>query len=234
MNSSPAAVDTEFTRNFNDKPSPSSTAPIIQSIEEKEDGDPQGLKKLEPAFKAAGIIDPKPRIQVKPPALTKLTGIEEDVATCKRVANAIDELLHETNTVEKIIAIGGEYAKLHDQLVRNSRFDATRLGWHQAFNQKIFKHSRRHAEYHIAALVGNTLPTSKLPYALRPLLLLARVLTKEKVTAAHLEMWPVLPAPVPTNLLRLQRRILKEKNDGSHGHQAQDRIAEAGHRGPQE
>ena len=187
MSSSPATLDTEFSRLFNNK---SLLFPAAQP-NTAQDCRQTGLKKLAPVFKAAGIIDPKPRIQVKPPAPTKLTGIEEDVAACKRVANAIDELLHETNTVEKIIAIGAEYAKLHDQLVRNSRFDASRLGWHQAFNQKIFKHSRRHAEYHIAiyrVLAGNTLPTSKLPHALRPLLLLARVLTKEKVTDAHLKM----------------------------------------------
>jgi len=184
-----------------------------------------GLKKLEPAFKAAGIIDPRPRIQVKPPAPTKLTGVGEDVATCKRVANAIDELLHETNTVEKTIAIGAEYAKLRDQLVRNSRFDATRLGWHQAFDQKLFKHSRRHAEYFITihrALVGNALPTSKLPHALRPLLLLARLLTQEKLTGSELqghldtgEISPLSTGAEIRELLGLKGNTIRSRQTGT-------------------
>src|SRR5262249_30720511 len=143
-------VNIEFTRNFNDKTT-------LNQVDAPQDCPQNGLKPVAPVFTATGIIDPKPRIKLKPPVPIKLTGIEEDVATCKRAASAINELLHETNTVAKTIAIGAEYAKLHDQLVRNSRFDAARLGWHQAFEQKLFKHSRRHAEYFIVihrALVG--------------------------------------------------------------------------------
>src|SRR5215471_5497298 len=140
-----------------------------------------GLQPLEPVFKGADIIDPIPRIQIKPSAPIRLTGVEEDVAAIKRTASAITELFTEA-TVSNYIAQGQAYKKLHGELARNDKADTSRIGWYAAFEQNILQHSRRQAEDLIAicdAFVGTAVP-SKLPRGLRPLRLLARLLKQER------------------------------------------------------
>jgi hypothetical protein len=122
-----------------------------------------------------------------------LTGIEADYAAIKRAITAIDEILAESNAVPTAIAIGGEFKRLHDQLARNNKSDDTRIGWYAAFETGELKYSRRHAEDLITVhltFVGSVLPTklkARLPHAIRPLTLLARLLRDQELCMPELQ-----------------------------------------------
>jgi hypothetical protein len=144
---------------------------------------------LESAFKTAGIIESRPQVEVKPPIFVNLTGVEEDIAFCRRTAGAIDELLTETGTITANIAIGAEYAKAHAWLARNNKADTTRIGWRRAFEDNYFPHKRRQAEDLIcihSVFAGTAVP-GNFPHNLRAQRLLARQIKSEKLTLQELD-----------------------------------------------
>jgi hypothetical protein len=183
MPSDPATIHTELLQDFNSETSLAAANLTGEKVSWCDKPQP-----LEPVFAAAGIIDPRPRIQTKPPIPVTLTDIKEDIAAIKRTASAINDLFAEA-TVNTYIAQGQEYKKLHGQLAKNDKADVTRIGWYAAFDKGILRHSRRQAEDLIAirdAFIGATSPT-KLPQGLRPLRLLARLLKHEQLTYSELQ-----------------------------------------------
>jgi hypothetical protein len=178
MTSDPTALDTELFEKFNNE-----TLAAADLTGEKVSwcDKPQPL---EPIFTGADIIDSQPQVQSKPPIAANLTGIEEDIAFCRRTAGAIDELLTEAGTITANIAIGGEYAKAHAWLVRNNKADTTRIGWRRAFEKNYFPHKRRQAEDLICihtVFVGTAVPAN-FPHNLRAQRLLARQVKSEKLS----------------------------------------------------
>jgi hypothetical protein len=98
----------------------------------------------------------------------------------ERTATAVTIILANVGAAAAYIASGGEFAPLHEILVKNHPKDRNRIGWRRAFSEaeNQFGLSRRTAEAHIDihaafSTTGNMLPAVKLPQSLRPLHLLA-------------------------------------------------------------